>query len=40
MASILHISLDATRKRKMRLSSKISAYLKKEIDLDEYLTNF
>lgn len=40
MASILHISMDAIRKRKARLSNKISAHLKKEIDLDEYLANF
>ncbi|MDE5612528.1 MAG: hypothetical protein K2I90_10980 [Odoribacter sp.] len=40
MASILHISQDAVRKRKMRLGNKLSTLLKKEINLDKYLTNF
>lgn len=40
MASILHLSQDALRKRKTRLSHKISTYLKKDIELDEYLTHF
>jgi len=40
MASILHLSLDAIRKRKIRLGNKISTYLKREIDIDEYLKNF
>lgn len=40
MAGILHISQDAVRKRKMRLGNKLSALLKKELDLDKYLTNF
>lgn len=39
MTTIFHTSIDAIRKRKNRLSHKISAKLKKEIDLDEYLTN-
>ena len=39
MTTIFHSSLDAIRKRKARLSQKISAKLKKEIDLDDYLTN-
>lgn len=40
MTTIFHISIDAIRKRKTRLTNKISSKLKKEIDLDEYLTNF
>lgn len=40
MTTIFHISIDAVRKRKTRLTNKISSKLKKEIDLDEYLTNF
>lgn len=40
MASILHLSQDALRKRKTRLNHKISAYLKKDIELDQYLTHF
>lgn len=40
MTSIYHISIDAIRKRKIRLTNKISSKLKKEIDLDEYLTNY
>lgn len=39
MTTIFHISLDAIRKRKNRLANKISAKLKKPIDLDEYLAN-
>lgn len=39
MTTIFHISLDALRKRKNRLAQKISARLKKEIDLEEYLTH-
>lgn len=39
MTTIYHISLDAIRKRKTRLANKISAKLKKPIDLDEYLAN-
>ncbi len=39
MTTIFHTSIDAIRKRKHRLAHKISAKLKKEIDLDEYLTN-
>lgn len=39
MTAIFHVSLDALRKRKARLSHKIAAILNKEIDLDEYLTN-
>lgn len=39
MTTIFHISLDAIRKRKTRLANKISAKLKKPIDLDEYLAN-
>lgn len=39
MTTIFHSSLDAIRKRKTRLANKISAKLKKPIDLDEYLTN-
>lgn len=39
MTAIFHVSLDALRKRKARLTHKITAILNKEIDLDEYLTN-
>lgn len=39
MTVIFHVSVDALRKRKARLTHKISAILNKEIDLDEYLTN-
>lgn len=39
MTVIFHVSVDALRKRKTRLTHKISAILNKEIDLDEYLTN-
>lgn len=39
MMAIFHISIDAIRKRKTRLANKISAKLKKPIDLDEYLAN-
>lgn len=39
MTAIFHVSLDALRKRKARLTHKIAAILNKEIDLDEYLTN-
>lgn len=39
MTVIFHVSVDALRKRKARLSHKIAAILNKEIDLDEYLTN-
>lgn len=40
MTTIFHISIDAIRKRKTRLTNKITSKLKKEIDLDDYLTNF
>lgn len=39
MTTIFHLNLDAIRKRKARLAHKISSKLKREIDLDEYLTN-
>lgn len=39
MTTIFHLSLDAIRKRKARLAHKISNRLKRDIDLDEYLTN-
>lgn len=40
MSTIFHATVDAIRKRKTRLAHKISLKLKKEIDLDEYLTHF
>lgn len=39
MTTIFHSSLEAIRKRKSRLSQKISSKLKKDIDLDDYLAN-
>lgn len=39
MTAILHSNVEAIRKRKSRLATKISNRLKKPIDLDEFLTN-
>lgn len=39
MTAILHSNVEAIRKRKSRLATKISNRLKKTIDLDEFLTN-
>lgn len=39
MTTIFHVSVEAIRKRKARLAHKISMKLKKEIDIDDYLTN-
>lgn len=39
MTTIFHISPDAVRKRKNRLNQKISTRMKREIDLDEFLTH-